>query len=148
VFRIWDPYVEILARSHVKLAPALRPALRAGFENRQDMVLYQRNGAWYKSLNALDGRGWRTWSASPRTPAFLLYVDELWPGGPGLVNAFGMDGVATEVWAYRLRRDFAYLLDAPVFAMVELEGGGIPERPFDLRWALDWKIEVAIEEPL
>ena len=57
-----------------------------------------------------------------------------------------MDGTATQVWAYRLARDHAELLAEPGFVVAELANPGIPDRPTDLRWALDWGVEVILRE--
>ena len=139
------PHLEVCARSHVKLAAGPRSALPERFQTRRDMAFRQGEGGFYKELNALDGRGWRRWRKRPRTAAFLLRVESLWPGGPGLLAAFGMDGTSTLVWAYRLRRDFAHLLDEPGFTMVEMTARPLPDRPTDLRFANDWRIEPVIE---
>lgn len=146
VFEAWRRALEVCARSHVKLSPALQRQLRAGFESRRDMAFKQSGGGFYKELNALDTRGWKRPPGEGLTAAFLLWVDELPGGPPGLINAFGMDAVSTLVWAYRLRRDFSYLLERPGFAMVEIQTASIPERPTNLRWALDWKIEPLLVE--
>jgi hypothetical protein len=144
IFEAWSPYLEIVARSHIKLHPNIHSEVRSGFENRRDMTFRQKHGGFYGGLNALDGRGPRQPPNSRRTAAFLLRTEELPGGGPGLINPFGMDAIMTLVWAYRLRRDFAYLLERPGFVMVEMESAPIPARPTNLRFALDWKIEPVI----
>ena len=144
IFEAWDEYLEIVVRSHIKLRPHLRNRLRAGYESRSDMTFRQKGGGFYGGLNAIDGRGYRPPPSRGLTAAFLLRVEELPGGGPGLINAFGMDATATLVWAYRLRRDFAYLLERPGFVMVEMQAAPIPPRPTNLRFANDWKIEPLI----
>ncbi len=144
IFEAWGEYLEIVARSHIKLQSHLHDKLRAGYENRRNMTFRQRGGGFYRDLNSQDGNGPRPPSSSDLTAAFLLRVEELPGGGPGLINAFGMDANMTLVWAYRLRRDFAYLLERPGFVMVEMQSAPVPTRPTNLRFALDWKIEPLI----
>ena len=80
--------------------------------------------------------------------AVLLRVEEAWPGGPGLLGTFGMDGITSLLWAYRLGRDRCDLLARPGFVMADLQIGTIPERPTDLRWCEDWTIQVILRLPL
>ena len=143
LFAVWRQYLEICARSHVKLGSRVRDDLPEGFENRKDMAFREGTGAPYKELNALDGSGWRK-HRGRRTAAFLLRVEELWENGPGFLGAFGMDGTSTMIWAYRLSRDFSELLSEPGFVMAEMEGSTIPTRSTDLRWANDWPIEIVL----
>ena len=145
IFRAWQKYLAYCARSHVKLGRTARNALPEGFERCRDIAFRQSGGGFYKELNSLDGSGWQKQPAKGMTAAFLLRVEELPGGGPGLINSFGMDAVASLAWAYRLGRDFAYLLDKPGFSMVEIRRTPVPERPTNLRWAQDWKIEPLIE---
>ncbi len=144
IFKAWGKYLAIVARSHIKLQPHLHGQLRAGYESRRDMTFRQKRGGFYGGLNALDGKSHRPPPSTGLTAAFLLRVDELPGGGPGLINAFGMDALMTLVWAYRLRRDFAYLLERPGFVMVEMQSAPVPARPTNLRFANDWKIEPLI----
>ena len=55
-----------------------------------------------------------------------------------------VEGTSTLVWAYRLGRDFAELLAEPGFVVAELVHGDIPDRPSDLRWAMEWDIEILV----
>lgn len=147
VFAAARRHFPILARPYAKLAPDHRSRLAPGFESRRHIEFYQHRGGWYKALNALDGEGFRPPPGRWRTAAFLLRVEELWPEGPGLLAAFGMDSVSTLVWAYRLRRDLAWLLDGeggPLFAMAEMEGAPAPQGATDLRFAEGWKIELVL----
>jgi len=144
ILSVWERCFAYCARSHVKLAAGMCPHLLQGYESRRDMAFYQ-TGPWYKELNALEGSGWKNAKSTPhRTAAFLLRVDEV-PGlEAGLIGSFAMDGVSNLVWAYRLRQDWGHLLEEPGFAMVEMEGQPIPERPTDLRSAMDWNIELIL----
>lgn len=146
VLRLWRRYLQVCARSHVRLARPLRDALEGPWTARRDMAFRQTAGSWYLELNALDGRGWRRCPSDQlRTAGFLLRVPSIGEGvgegGPGLVAAFGMDGVSTLVLAYRLRRDLSHLLDHEGFTLLEIEGRPIPERPTNLLWAREWKLD-------
>jgi hypothetical protein len=144
IFAAWRTYLEVCARSHVKLARGPQDALPEGFEGRRDMAFLQGGGGNYKELNDLEGSGWRP-PPPNRTAAFLLRVEELPGGGPGLIHSFGTDAMTSLAFAYRLGRDFAYLLDEPGFSLLEIERAPVPERPTNLRWALEWKIQPLIE---
>jgi hypothetical protein len=142
-FGRWRRYFPRCGRGSVILAPALARQLLPGFETRQEMHFNQReDGAPYTETVAITGK--RARPGGDRTAAFLLRVDEAWPGGPGLLGAFGLDGTSTLAWCHRLGRDHAHLLAEPGFTMVDMVIGDIPDRPTDLRWASTWKIEIAL----
>lgn len=144
LFKVWRRFFKNCERSNVELEPEVRSQMTEGFENRRLMEFYEGYGAPYKQLNACDRRGWKKPVAKGHTAAFLLRLDEAWPQGPGLVGAFGMDGVSTLVWCYRLARDFDHLLEKPGFVVVDLGLGEMPERLTNLRWAMDLPIEVVL----
>lgn len=149
LFEAWKPHVEYLARTHVRLGPQVQPLVRAGFQDRREMGFKQRGwGAPYNELNALEGRGWRKYEGERRTAVFLLRLEEAWPGGPGYLCAFGMDGCTTLVWCYQLARKYPHLLAKPGFVMAELVLGRLPERATDLRFCLDWEIEILVHQEL
>ena len=147
VFAVWRQYLEVCARSHVQLTKPLCREVRQGFESRRDMAFSEGIMAPYRELNALDGSRRRR-PPPRRTAAFLLRVDSMWEGGPGLLGAFGMDGTSTMVWAYRLARDHSELLAEPGFVMAELEGPPVPPRPSNLRWAMECNIEIILRSRL
>lgn len=143
---IWRRYFARCSRSEVNLQPEFCALLKPPRDTRRHMRFYEAEGAAYKQLS--NGNGW----AKPPdelkrcTAAFLLRLDEAWPGGPGFIGAFGMDSTCTTIWAYRLGRDFKHLLEAPGFVVAEIELTDIPTRPTNLRWACDCKIEVLLHE--
>jgi len=137
----WSRYFDVLARTHVRLAPRLWPLLPDGYRDRCDIVFRSGQGAFYKRLNACDGQPARKVQWRNRTAAFLLREDALWPDGPGHIGLFGMDGTSTLVWAWQLRHVVPQLLDERGFTMVELVGDQIPERPTDLDWIARWTVE-------
>lgn len=144
LFKVWRGYFKTCERLWVQLHPDISARMNPGFEDRRSVKFYEKHGAPYRQLNAGGHRGWKSVEAEGRTAAFLLREREAWKGGPGLVGAFGMDGVSTLVWCYRLARDFAHLLQEPGFVMVELQAKPMPARVTDLRWASDWPIDIAL----
>jgi hypothetical protein len=134
----WRPFFREITRSHCWLAPELAAALPGGYEDRRSIWFSQREGSRFRELCG------RSYQGEPRTAVFALRVAELWPGGPGYLGAFGLDGTISLVWAYLLSARHEELIREPGFAMVELSGCQIPKRPTDLEFALDWKAEVVL----
>lgn len=93
------------------------------------------------------GRQFGTSPAANTTAAFLVSVP-LTPGGPRLLNAFGMDGATTLVWCYLLRTRFAHLLDGPRFVLAEIETTALPHRPSRLDFADEWPVRLLLDLPL
>lgn len=150
-FEAWKPFVKYIARTHVHLGPEVQGLVRQGSLDRREMSFMQNGwGASYDRLNALDGKGWHKYAGPPRTAVFLLRLDAAWPGGPGYLCAWGLDGCTTLCWCYRLARDpeLKHLLAKPGFVMAELELGELPARATDLRFCLDWKIEILVQHEL
>ena len=144
---VWRRYFDILSRSHARLQPWLHPLLPSGYENRRDVFFLTNEHANYSMLNACDGSGRRKFREKRRTAAFLVNHPELWPGGPSYVGAFGMDGHATLAQAYLLRHRHPELLTQPGFHMMELHSVPVSERVPDLKWALEWKLELLFSVP-
>lgn len=150
-FEAWKPFVSYSSRTHVCVGPEVRDLVRQGSLDRREMSFRQKGwGAPYHRLNALDGKGWHKYGGAPRTALFLLRLDEAWPAGPGYLCAWGLDGCTTLCWCYRLARDpeLRRLLEKPGFVMAELELGELPERATDLRFCMDWKIEILVQHEL
>lgn len=148
IFQAFDPYISLCARSHLTLHPRLAPLLRPGGEGFADMEFTQNPvGAPLSSWNACDGSGWKSQRGKGLTALFLLRTRPLWKRGPELVCAFGMDGLSTLVWAYRLGHDLRALLQERHFVVARAKVGPVPERPFDLTWAAEWPIEVVLDVP-
>jgi len=146
LFELWRHYLSICARNHVVLHPDFHALVRPGFEECREMTFKQKGwGGPYDERNARMGQGWRKVRGKRRTAVFLLRVEHAWEGGPGYLGAFGVDGCGTTVWSYRLARDLRPLLETPGFVVAELELGRIPDHPTDLRWCMDWPIEVVLE---
>lgn len=144
----WKKYIARCARSEVMLNEDLHALLQEPYADRRHMTFRLSEGAPYKTLNdCVSGREATTNAASERrTAVFLLRIDAFKPGGPGFIGAFGMDSTATLVWAYRLRHDLRELLAAPGFVMAELTNTGLPARPDNMKWALDWGVRILLRE--
>lgn len=135
----WLPHFRLLTRGNASLANDHRSALPPDYADRRHIEFYLRHGAGYKQLSREQYRG------EPRTAAFLLRVRELWPGGPGYIGIFGMDGTMSLIWAYLLRTRHFDLLGEDGFAMVELSGS-IPQRPTSLAFADAWQSKVLLQQ--
>lgn len=143
LFELWTPhFLAHCSREQIFLAPEQAGLLRQGYRDHGCMVFMQKGDcAPLLSVKPEPHTHFRHFSGSNKTVVFLLNVPRLWKGGPGYVGAFGMTGVTTLVWAYRLSHDLRALLARPGFYMYELECGTVPERATNLRWSLDWKLE-------
>jgi hypothetical protein len=148
-FEAWRPHVDYLARTHARLAPGAQALLREGFRDRRETTFKQKGwGARYDEMNALDGEGWHKYGGRPRSALFLLRQADAWREGVDYLCAFGMDGCTTLVWCYRLARDLEHLLAKPAFVLAELELGRLPERATDLRFCMDWRIDILVHHEL
>jgi hypothetical protein len=145
----WLPWVPSVSRLVVQLHESLHGKLPPGYENRRRMSLYESPCGPYKELSRCDGTPPRRYAGRElRTPVFKLRVNRMKRREMGYLGIWGMDGNATLILCCLLRHRHPELLRRPGFVMAELVGGRIPERPFDLRWALEWRLEVLIDEPL
>jgi hypothetical protein len=142
VLNAWKPFFAQLNRHEILLATKLHDELAPGYENRRHIFFRTREGADYFELGPLRYRG------RPRTAAFLLHTRELYPGGPGYIGIFGMDGTTTLIWAHMLRTRHRDLLATPGFVMAEIETGAIPLRTTDLGFARSWETKVILHHAL
>jgi hypothetical protein len=143
LFELWTPhFLAHCSREQMFLADEQACRLRQGYSDHGCMVFMQKGDcAPLLSVKSEPNERLRHFSGSNKTAVFLLNLPELWKGGPGYYAAFGMSGVTTLVWAYRLALDLEPLLARPGFYVYELECGVVPERETNLQWALDWKLE-------
>jgi len=127
----------------MRLQKELWPYLVPSYENHACIDYRATNGAVMRELR----QGLRVRAEKPpldgRTSAFLLH-DRLWENGPSLIAAFAMDGNAAVVWAKLLAERHPEWLREPGFRMVDLVPQPVPVRPTVLRFAYDWRIEVAL----
>jgi hypothetical protein len=144
----WQLWVSSGSRLFVQLHQRLHDKLPAGYENRRRMKIHEGARAAYNSLSRCDGSPPRRYTGEEvRTPFFKLRLPRLEKRSFGYLGIWGMNGNTTLIGACLLRHRHPELLTKPGFVMAELVGGHIPERPFDLDWALDWRLEVLIDEP-
>ncbi len=144
----WLPYVSSGSRLLVQLNQRLHDKLPAGYENRRRMVIHEAEHATYRELSRCDGSPPRRYTGEEvRTPFFKLRLPRLQQRSFGYLGIWGMSGITTLIGACLCRHRHPELVTKPGFVMAELVGGHIPGRPFDLDWALDWRLEVLIDEP-
>lgn len=136
-----------LRRDRIDLQPEYATQLREPYRNRAQVSFKQHgNDPWYKQCSRLDGTDLQKFGPGDRrTAAYLLNVPEVPSLRGHLLNFFGPSGPVTLGWAYRLRRDFAFLLREPGFTVVEITGAVVPERPTSLRFFESWRIEIILQ---
>jgi hypothetical protein len=78
--------------------------------------------------------------------AFMIFEPHAWPGGPGLLAAFGMGGTETLVWAYMLRTRFPHLIATCRFVMAEIVEQELPDQPLTMDFADRWDIRLLTED--
>lgn len=137
-FEHWRRYLPGCSAYGCMLHPELYPALPARHDHLRSAQISQ-----YGPCNLLVRR-----ERSPMTAVYLLRVDELWPGGPGIVWAFGHSEPVTLAWAYRLAHDQAPLLDREGFTLAQLEVLEPDPGSADLAWAAEAALEVVLQAPL
>lgn len=145
VLQALRPYFAHLSRSQVRLATGAAARLRPGFEHFENGVLFQRIGAFYREFPVAP-RPLRK-PKRKESPVFLLRKPGFTPEGATLIAAFAMDGTTSLIWSYLLARVHTDWLFEPGFRMARLSGPSLPERPTDLRFALDWKVEEVLHIP-
>lgn len=148
IFDVCSQFIEKCSRSHIVLTDSVSRHLGQGHEGLAEMKFREAQGAPFKALNAHDGDGWRQQRGARTTATFLLHVDSLWEGGPGLLCAFGVDGLATLGWAYRLRHGLSHLLEGNRFLVARVAVGQIPSQATSLCWAEDWTVDIALDHAL
>ena len=143
-FMHWWRYFRRCSRSSIILSDVVASCLPSGFKNRQEMIFHQ-TGCRFKFVRE-SGRSYtRQNPLGLRTAAFLLRVDEIFPGGPGLVGAWGLNAEATLAWCRLLRHRASNLLDHRGLIMVDLYPTKAPARPPTYGYMDDWKFDVVLE---
>lgn len=104
--------------------------------------------AYYKTLKHPSGTTRQAKSfhkpPNPKTTAAFLLKVSLEPGGPTLINAFGVEGITTLLWCHLLRTKYAYLLEVPGFTMAEISAGDLPPQPLDLSFVDSWQVRLLL----
>ena len=143
----WWRYFRRVSRSSVVFRDEVAKFLPAGYRNRHSMTFNQNEGCGYQFLQE-PGR-----SKSKRNPlgsvtvGFLLRVEEIVPGGPGFVAAWGMNAEATLAWCRMLRYQSSDLLAHRGLTMVELYPTQAPASPTTYSYMDDWKFDIVFETP-
>ncbi len=151
VFTALRTCFEVCTREHVKLQRRLAQKLSDAYADRCDIEFTLHKWARYSRLKKYEI--YDKWHKAPpplRTAIYLVYLDALWDGGPGLLNVFGMGGPEGLLGAYLLRTRFPeYLrLDAPTFAIAEMTPEDIPCKAADLSFADTWQMDFILNVPL
>jgi hypothetical protein len=76
------------------------------------------------------------------TWAYMAYSRHAWPGGPGLLTAFGMSGMQTLAWTQRLHRQFPHLVATEPFVMAEMIWRARPDLPWSTAFADEWDVQL------
>jgi hypothetical protein len=140
IFRQYWRYFYICARSRIKLTDAAARFLPADKQDRAEMLFYQKS-ANYMYLQGFDGV--RLGGREPlgdRTAAFVLRVDEIWPGGPGLCAAWSLNALATLAFCGLVRTRCPEVLENRGLTMFELDSLEPPKRPTSYAWMREWKM--------
>lgn len=141
VFAEVTKYIEVCARSHVKLSPAVGD----GFD-KADLEFYQHKGARLKSF-----KGLKEFKDKPpprgsalafgfflRTPSIPVY-------GCGLLACFGMGGSETLIWNRIVRSRYPQWVHQPCFVIGQFDLKGLPAQPHTLTFVDDLKVEILLE---
>lgn len=136
------------ARPEIVLAPAIA-SMDDAFKSRRSFLFHQNGGAMLGAYGDPDTQEYTYPKGDERvTAAFLVYVPHAWPGGPGLLVAFGLGGTETLVWAHQLATTYRDLLCTTTFAMAELSAAPIVCRPEDSTFADAWDVRLIGRAPL
>lgn len=117
-FRRWFPRC---ARSEMVLSNEAAN-ISSEIRQRQRMWFRQHGGATYQSYGPLGGEWTYPKKSDARTPVFLVFTHEAWPGGPKLLATWGMGATPGLLWAHLLATRFTDLVLKTEFAMAELCG--------------------------
>jgi hypothetical protein len=144
IFQHYWRYFDRLSRSSIKFSAQANACLPRSKRNRGEMGFHQF-GCTYSSLGELHGKRVAPGILRGTTMGVLLSVEELWPGGPGFVGAWGLNAIATLVWNFLLRDRYSALLENRGLTVVELETADVPSRPDTYAWARDWHVTPLME---
>lgn len=128
-------------RSEIHLAE-LAASVCEEIRKRQTIIVRQNVGATYQSYGSPVTGQWADFKGPHSlTPAFLVYAEHAWPGGPAFLAAFGMGGIETLVWCHQLATKYSDLLCSKPFAMAEMRT--VPcDRPSSLAFADAWEVTI------
>lgn len=130
---------ERCSRVHVKLSRdvAGESVLSAKYAN---VKFGDGQGAPLQRHQPLGHSKWSRPSDKQLTLFYLVYISALWPSGPQLLTAFGMGGLQTLVWGYRLGRDYGNHVTTREFLIAEAVQTVPPLAPLTMNFADEWAI--------
>lgn len=141
-------YLKKCARSEIILPEVIAKQLHGDFRNKAFIQFHSSQDSSYMRYRGYDDE---FWSKPPvdekRTAVYLIQLPAIWPGGPGLLAAFGMAGAETLVWNYLLRTRFRKWIDSYQFLIAEVLLRNLPDRPIDLSFADDWEVTPMLRIP-
>jgi hypothetical protein len=154
-------------RKYVLLTPEGASCLAAGYRDRAYAHFHATDDAKYERVSndvrqdgpivhpgSIDWHNWRASGPGASTAGYMVYVKELWSGGPGCLAMFGMSGpttfgfvsAVTEIWSSAL--PFGVDFDDSELIFVEISAGGhdVPLTPpqtdghptYWRRWQFAW----------
>jgi len=144
IFQHYFRYFDRCSRSSIKFTEQAEACLPDNKKNRGEMGFHQL-GCSYQSLGRLGERRFSPGAAGGCTAAFLISVEELWPGGPGLKAAWGLNAIATLVWNFLLLDRYSALLEHKGMTVVELQTAEVPVQPNTYEWSRDWHVTPLME---
>ncbi len=139
IFRALRSYLQRCSRLQVVVSDdeARQSAFVAA---RHNVEFADTRTAPVQRIREFGKREWARPSEKSLTLAYSIYVPALWNDGPGLLTTFGLGGIQTLAWTYRLGRDLRHLLLAKPFVMAEMTQTNLPERATTMAFADDWLI--------
>jgi hypothetical protein len=145
IFSTLRRYFHSCARSEITLSRELTNRLPRDARRYRDVEfrLYLDRA----DIGRLGGRKARDID-SRATMAYLVFTQTTWPGGPGLLCAFGMGGQETLLWGYFLRTKFSHLVCRSEFAMAEIVEKHFEQPKDDLSFADDWDVRILVDIPI
>lgn len=101
----------------------------------------QKRGAAIDAFLTYDqGRWQRPEADSGTTVAYLIFEEQAWENGPGVLACFGMCGTATLAWSFLLATRHPQLVASVPFVMAEITEPIRAARPQTAEFARDWKL--------
>jgi len=141
-------YLQKCARSEIILPEVIAKQLHSNFRNKAYIQFHRSQDSSYMRYRGYEDEFWsRPRADEKRTAVYLIQLPAIWPGGPGLLAAFGMAGTETLVWNYLLRTRFLEWIDSYQFLIAEVLLRDLPDRPIDLSFADDWEVTPMLSIP-
>jgi hypothetical protein len=141
LFRALGKSIQSCTRVEVVLTPAAA-ATSPEVARRRSNWFYQFGSTYRRYGDPVTRKFVKVQPSDARTAVFLIYEAHAWPGGPGLLAAFGMGGTETLVWCQRLAKEYRHLLCTTPFVMAEMRTGPVPERPHSMDFARTWEVTI------